>query len=72
MAANIIVGAAAAGAAYYVLSHPARRRAAWHVARRLLAVAGPWLLSEARQAWAQSASPADPLPRPRGRRTGAL
>lgn len=57
--ATILLGVAVTGATYYVLKTPALRRAAWRLVRTALAAAGPWLISEARSAWAQSARQAD-------------
>jgi hypothetical protein len=57
--ATLLLGVAVTGATYYVLKTPALRRAAWQLVRTALAAAGPWLVSEARSAWAQSAREAD-------------
>lgn len=54
--ANVVMAAAAVGAAYYVLRTPPLRRAVWQMARRW--AAGPaavWLVSEVRRAWDASA-----------------
>jgi hypothetical protein len=54
-AANLILGAAAAGAAYVVLRTPRLRRAAWQLARSW--AAGPlaaWAATELRRAWDES------------------
>ena len=53
--ANLVVGAAAVGAAVYVLKTPALRRLAWGLARTALTAVGPaWLMAEARRGWAAS------------------
>ena len=55
--ANLVIAAAAVGAAYYVLRTPPLRRAAWQIAKRW--AAGPlavWLVTEVRRAWDESAS----------------
>ena len=57
--ANLVMAAAAVGAAYYVLRTPPLRRTVWQLARRW--AAGPlvvWLASEVRGAWDESGSPA--------------
>ncbi len=53
--ATLLLGAALTGAAYYILTTPPLRRAAWQLVRTAAAAAGPWLIAEARTAWAQSA-----------------
>jgi hypothetical protein len=50
--ANILIGAAVAAAAYYILRDPGLRRTAWRIARGAIASSGPWLVAEARHAWA--------------------
>lgn len=53
--ANVIIGAAALGAAYYVLRTPPLRRTAWLLARTAITTTIPaWLARELRQAWAES------------------
>jgi len=60
--ANIVMGAAAIGAAYYVLKTPRLRRTAW----RLIGVAATgaipaWIAQEIRSSWdATAPQPADP------------
>ena len=55
--ANLVLGLAAAGAAYYVLKTPQLRRVVWQAARNAVAAAGPaWLASETRRAWTRSGS----------------
>lgn len=55
--ANLLIGAAVAGAAVYVLRTPSLRRLAWGLARNALAGGGPaWLLAETRRAWDGSAA----------------
>lgn len=54
-AANILIGAAAIGAAYYILRTPSLRRLAWQLARTALVTSAPaWLMREAQQAWQES------------------
>ena len=58
--ANVVIGLAAAGAAYYVLRTPALRRMAWGLATTALVSTLPtWFNRELRQAWADSAKPAE-------------
>jgi hypothetical protein len=53
--ANVILGAAALGAAFVVLSRPPLRRAAWRLAVGALTGTIPvWLRQEVRQAWIES------------------
>lgn len=49
--ANILIGAAALGAAYFVLRNPALRRKAWQIARTAMIAAGPAAFTEARRVW---------------------
>ena len=50
--ANVLIGAAAIGAAYVVVRTPSLRRLAWQLARTAIGTAGPfWLVNEARHAW---------------------
>ena len=59
--ANIIMAAAAVGAAFYVMRTPPLRRAAWQLARRWAgAPLALWLVTEVWQAWEESASVAPP------------
>lgn len=60
--ANILIGTAAVGAAYYVLRKPALRRSALRMARKAIAAAGPWLVAEATQAWSESSGHRGPRP----------
>ena len=54
--ANLVIGAAALGAAVYVLRTPALRRVVWGAARNALVAGVPaWLLAETRSGWAESA-----------------
>lgn len=64
--ADVIVGAAALGAAVVILRTPALRRLAFGLARTALTVTIPaWLSREVQQAWTESARPADaPAPPP--------
>lgn len=59
--ANLIMGVAAAGAAYYILRTPSLRRMAWGVATTAVVSTLPaWFNRELRQAWVESAPVADP------------
>jgi hypothetical protein len=54
--ANLVIGAAAIGAAVYVLKTPALRRIVWRAARHALIAGVPaWLAAEARNGWAEGA-----------------
>jgi hypothetical protein len=56
-AANVVMIAGAAGAAFYIVRKPPLRRLAWHLARSW--AKGPllvWALAEVRRAWIESAS----------------
>jgi hypothetical protein len=54
--ANILLGAAAIGAAVLIVRTPALRRLAWHAARTAIATTGPaWLATEVRRAWNETA-----------------
>lgn len=62
-AANIIMGVAAAGAAFYILRTPRLRRMAWQLARTAIGTAGPaWLMAEARRAWDGNGTSQAPSP----------
>lgn len=50
-AANIIIGAAALGAAYFILRDPSLRRTVWRAARGVVAATAPALIAEARRVW---------------------
>lgn len=51
--ANLVIGAAAIGAAIYVLRNPALRRLVWGAARNTLIAGVPaWVVAEARNGWA--------------------
>ena len=55
--ANALIGAAALGAAVYVLKTPALRRMAWGLARTAVTAVGPaWLMAEVRRGWAESSA----------------
>lgn len=59
--ANVLLGIAAAGAAFYVLRTPALRRAAWRFARAAVASGIPaWLMTEMRRGWSEGAHAAPP------------
>jgi hypothetical protein len=50
--ATILIGAAAVGAACFILKTPRLRRMVWHLARTALApTASAWLITEARRGW---------------------
>lgn len=56
--ANTVMGLAAVGAAYVVLSRPPLRRMAWRLALTALTGTLPaWVNHEVRHAWAESARP---------------
>ena len=56
--ANLAIGIALAGALYYMLKTPARRRLAWGLTRNALAGTAPaWLRAEALRAWDASDAP---------------
>jgi len=62
--ANLLIGAAAAGAAYYILRDPVLRRAALRLSRVGISAGASWLIAECRRAWAETpARPAEPSPR---------
>ena len=62
--ANIVLGVAAAGAAFYILKTPSLRRMAWGLARTALTGSGPaWLLAETRRGWDSGTAPAPPTGR---------
>jgi hypothetical protein len=53
--ANVILGAAAVGAAYVIVRNPPLRRLAWRFARTALTATIPaWLGKEVHQAWVES------------------
>jgi hypothetical protein len=59
--ANLIIGAAAIGAAIYVLRTPALRRVLWGAARNTLIAGVPaWLAAETRHGWAEGANSSRP------------
>ena len=61
--ANVVIGAAALGAAVVVLRTPALRRLAFGLARTALTVTIPaWLSREVRQAWTDSERRAQAAP----------
>jgi hypothetical protein len=58
--ANVVIGVAAVGVAYYVLRTPALRRTARQIATTALVTTLPgWFNRELRQAWADSATERD-------------
>jgi uncharacterized protein (DUF2236 family) len=58
--ANLILGAAAVGAAYYIVRTPPLRRLAWRLAVTAATGTLPaWFTRELRQAWADTARPRD-------------
>jgi hypothetical protein len=55
--ATFLIGAAVAGAAFYILRNPALRRMAWQLTRTMVLTTGPvWVASEATRAWNESAA----------------
>ena len=61
--ANILLGVAAVGAAYYILKTPSLRRAAWQLARTSMSSTAPgWLWLETQRAWEASAPAAQSGP----------
>lgn len=59
--ANLVIGAAAIGAAIYVLRNPALRRVLWGAARNTLIAGVPaWLVAETRNGWAEGANRSRP------------
>jgi hypothetical protein len=53
--ANVLIGVAALGAAFYVLKTPALRRMVWGLTRNTLTATAPaWLMTETRRAWDES------------------
>jgi hypothetical protein len=53
--ANVVLGAAALGAAIYVATTPPLRRMAWRLAvTALIGSALPWLRNELQHAWTES------------------
>ena len=57
--ANILIAAAAIGAAIYILRTPSLRRMAWQLAKGAIGTTGPaWLMTETRRGWAASVEPA--------------
>ena len=60
--ANVILGAAALGAVYVVVTNPPLRRLAWRLARTALTGTLPaWLGNEVHQAWIESGRDAGTL-----------
>ena len=58
--ANLMMGVAAAGAAYYILRTPSLRRMAWGIATTAVVSTLPaWFSRELRQAWVESVPAAD-------------
>jgi hypothetical protein len=56
--ANVVLGAAAVGAAYVIVTTPPLRRLAWRLAVVALTGAIPaWLRQEVEHAWRESGSP---------------
>ena len=57
--ANVLIGVAAVGAAFYILKTPSLRRMAWGLARTAVTASGPaWLLAETRRGWDNGRAPA--------------
>jgi uncharacterized membrane protein len=56
--ASVVLGAAVAGAVYYVLKTPSLRRVAWRLTTMGLTVSLPaWFRREIQQAWRESRRP---------------
>ena len=71
--ANIIVGAAALGAAVVILRTPTLRRLAFGLARTALTVSIPaWLSQEVRTAWAEAGTTSSTTHGPDTDRSGQL
>jgi hypothetical protein len=71
--ANIVVGAAALGAAVVILRTPALRRLAFGLARTALTVTIPaWLSREVHEAWAETARASSGTVPPETGRSGQL
>jgi hypothetical protein len=57
--ANVLLGLAAAGAAYYILKTPQLRRTAWGLVRTAAVSSGPgWLIAETIRGWDAGAAQA--------------
>lgn len=55
--ANIVLGLAAAGAAYYILKTPQLRRIAWGLVRTAMVSSGPaWVIAETMRGWNDGAA----------------
>jgi hypothetical protein len=67
--ANIVMGAAAIGAAYYVVKTPRLRRMAWRlIGGAATGLIPAWLAQEIRSSWEAAApQPVDPSRAPRAR-----
>lgn len=68
--ATIVMGAAAVAAAVVVVRNPVLRRRAWQIARAVIAASGPWIVTQAQQAWAESAARPRPALPPGAPRQG--
>jgi hypothetical protein len=54
--ANVLIGAAAVGVAYYIVKTPPLRRAAWKlVVAAMTGTIPAWLTTEVHHAWTESA-----------------
>jgi len=61
--ANIVIGAAAIGAAYYVMKTPSLRRLAWQLTVAAITGTIPaWMTREIRESWEASGAPPPDLP----------
>jgi hypothetical protein len=61
--ADIVLGLAAAGAAYYILKTPRLRRIAWGLLRTAIVGSGPaWLIAETMRGWEAGAARAPQQP----------
>ena len=58
--ANVVIGVAAVGAAYYVLKTPRLRRMAWQMSVAALTGTLPaWITREIRESWEAARQPGD-------------
>jgi apolipoprotein N-acyltransferase len=70
--ANVVIGAAAVAAAYYVLRTPQLRRAAWRLGVAALTGSIPaWVSQEIRNSWEATGVPGGEMPARAGRNVSA-
>jgi hypothetical protein len=61
--ANVVIGAVALGAAYYVVKTPPLRRLAWRLTvATMTGIIPAWITQEIRASWEASGTPAAPDP----------